>query len=42
MFGRFLLLGDGAQHIAGSRNMRKVDLGLDLIFAVSGTRRSLR
>ncbi len=39
--GRSLLL-DGPQHIAGAGNVREVDLGLDLFFAVSGTRRSLR
>jgi hypothetical protein len=39
MLGRFLELRDGAQHVSRSRNMREVDLGLDLFFAVSGTRR---
>jgi hypothetical protein len=38
MLGNFLLLRDGAQHIAWPRNMREVDLGLDLVFAASGTR----
>ena len=42
MFGCFLLLRDGAQHIAGPRNMREVDLGLDFFFAVSGPRGRLR
>jgi len=39
MLGGFLLLCDRAQHIARSRNMREVDLGLDLFFAGSGARR---
>lgn len=37
--GGSLLLGDGAQDVARSRDMRQVDLGLDLVFAVSETRR---
>jgi hypothetical protein len=37
MLDGFLLLGDGAQHISRTRNMREVDLGLDLFFAASGT-----
>ena len=40
--GCFLLLGDGAQHVTRSRNMREVDLGLDLFFAECGTRRRPR
>jgi hypothetical protein len=32
------LLRDGAQHITRSRNIRQVNLGLDLFFAASGTR----
>jgi hypothetical protein len=39
MLSGSLLLRDGAQHIARSRNMREVDLGLDLFFTVSGTRK---
>jgi hypothetical protein len=42
MFNRSLLLGDGAQHVARPRNMREVDLGLDLFFAVNGSQRRLR
>jgi hypothetical protein len=42
MLDGFLLLRDEAQDVSGPRNMREVDLGLDLFFAVSGTRRSLR
>jgi hypothetical protein len=42
MLDCFLLLRDEAQDVSRSRNMREVDLGLDLFFAVSGTRRSLR
>jgi hypothetical protein len=38
MLDSFLLLRDGAQHISRPRNMREVDLGLDLVFAASGTR----
>jgi len=38
MLDGFLLLRDGAQHISRPRNMREVDLGLDLVFAASGTR----
>jgi hypothetical protein len=38
MLGRSLLLRDGTQHVARPRDMREVDLGLDLFFAVSGTR----
>ncbi len=37
MLDAFLLLRDGAQHISRPRNMREVDLGLDLVFAASGT-----
>jgi hypothetical protein len=32
------LLRDGAQHVAGTRNVGKIDLGLDLVFDVSGRR----
>jgi hypothetical protein len=42
VFDGSLLLRDGAQHVSRSRNMREVDLGLDLFFAVSSTRRSPR
>jgi hypothetical protein len=42
MLDCFLLLRDEAQDVSGSRDMREVDLGLDLFFAVSGTRSSLR
>jgi hypothetical protein len=38
MLDGFLLLRDGAQYISRPRNMREVDLGLDLFFAASGTR----
>jgi hypothetical protein len=38
----FLELCDGAQHVAGPRNMRKVNLGLDRFFAGSGAQRRLR
>ena len=38
MLSGFLLLGDGAQHISGPRNMREVDLGLNLVFAASSPR----
>jgi hypothetical protein len=38
MFGCFLQLRDGAQYIPRARDMREVDLGLDLFFAVRGTR----
>ncbi len=38
MLDGFLLLRDGAQHISRPRNTREVDLGLDLVFAASGTR----
>ena len=41
MLGGSLLLRDGAQHISGSRNMREVDLGLDLVFGASCTRSPL-
>lgn len=37
-----LLLSDGPQYVPGPRNVREVDLGLDLFFAVSGPRRRLR
>jgi hypothetical protein len=30
------LLGDGAEDVAGARDMRQIDLGLDLFFAVDG------
>jgi hypothetical protein len=36
MLDGFFLLCDGAQHIAGPRDVGEVDLGLDLVFAVSG------
>src|ERR1019366_3905516 len=36
MFGCFLLLRDGAQHVARPRNMREIDLGFDFVFGVSG------
>jgi hypothetical protein len=36
---RSFLLGDGTQHVSRPRNMREVDLGLDLFFAVRGARR---
>ena len=42
MLGCFLQLRDSAQYVSRSRNMREVDLGLDLFFAVSGTRSSRR
>ncbi len=44
MFGCFLLLRDGAQHVAWTRNMRQIDLGFDLVFGVRrrGTRSSCR
>jgi hypothetical protein len=35
---RFLLLRDRAQYIAGSGDVRQVDLGLDFVFGVSGDR----
>ena len=37
-----LLLGDGAQHIAGPGNIRQVDLGLDAFFAACASRSSCR
>jgi hypothetical protein len=37
MLDGFLLLRYGAQHISRARNMREVDLGLDLFFAASST-----
>lgn len=37
MLRGFLLLRDRAQHISRPRNMREVDLGLDLVFTASGT-----
>jgi hypothetical protein len=40
MLSGFLELGDGAQHVSGPRNVREVDLGLDLFFAVNGARSS--
>jgi hypothetical protein len=36
VLGRFFLLRDGAQHVARTRNMREVDLGLDFVFDVGG------
>jgi hypothetical protein len=42
MLGCFLLLRDRTQNIAGTGNMRQVDLGLDLVFDMSGTRRLRR
>jgi hypothetical protein len=42
MLGRFLLLRDRAQNIARAGNMRQVDLGLDLVFDVSGAGRLRR
>jgi hypothetical protein len=36
------LLLDGAQHVARPRDMRKIDLGLNFFFAVSGARRGPR
>jgi hypothetical protein len=39
MLGCFFQLGDRTQHVAGARNMRQVNLGLDLIFAMRGSRR---
>jgi hypothetical protein len=38
MLDSFLLLRDGAQYISRPRNMREIDLGLDLFFAARGTR----
>jgi hypothetical protein len=35
---RFLL--DRAQHISGTRDVRQIDFGLDLVFATRGARRS--
>jgi hypothetical protein len=35
MFGGLFLLRDGTQHIPGPRNVRKVDLGLNFVFAVN-------
>jgi hypothetical protein len=37
-----LFLLDRAQHITGTRDMREIDLGLDLFFGTSGARRSCR
>jgi hypothetical protein len=34
--GRFFLLRNGAQHIAGARNMGEVNLGLDRVFSAGG------
>jgi hypothetical protein len=42
MLGRFFLLRDRAQNIARAGNMRQVDLGLDLVFDVSGAGRLRR
>jgi len=39
MFGGFLLLRDRAQNIARAGNVRQVNLGLDLVFGVSGAGR---
>jgi hypothetical protein len=39
---RFLLLRNGSQYIAGTRDMRQIDLRLDLIFATNRTRRPRR
>jgi hypothetical protein len=33
MFNRFLLLRDGAQNVAGPRDMRQINLGLEFVFA---------
>jgi hypothetical protein len=35
-----LLLGDQLENIPGLRNMREVDLGLNLLFAAEWTRRA--
>jgi hypothetical protein len=42
MFGCFFLLGKGAQHVTGSRDVREVDLGLEFFFAVSSASRRPR
>jgi hypothetical protein len=36
MLRRLFLLRDGTQHVARTRNVRQVDLGLEFIFAVNG------
>src|ERR1700690_121555 len=36
MVGCFLLLGDGAQYVARTGNMRQIDLGLDLVLNIGG------
>jgi hypothetical protein len=41
LFGNCLLLRDGAQHVSRTRNMRKVDLGLEVFFGMSRSRRRL-
>jgi hypothetical protein len=33
MLDRFLLLGDGAQNVAGPRDMRQINFGLEFVFA---------
>jgi len=38
MLNHSLLLGNRAQHVAGARDMREVDFGLDFFFAVGGAR----
>jgi hypothetical protein len=42
MLGRLFLLRDRAQNITRAGNMRQVDLGLDLVFDVSGAGRLRR
>jgi hypothetical protein len=42
MLGCSLLLGDRAQHVTRSRDVREVNLGLDFFFAVSSASRSPR
>jgi hypothetical protein len=39
MFYGSLLLRDRSQHVARARDVRQVDLGFDLLFAISRTRR---
>jgi hypothetical protein len=36
MFGCLFLLRDRTEHVARTRNMRQINLGLDLFFAMSG------
>ncbi len=36
MLGGFFLLRNGAQHVARTRNVRQIDLGLDFFFAMNG------